>query len=448
MMQNNCRSFLFLVVFLSSVTAIAQPKDNSPFSRFGIGDILTPNHVALQSFGGINGAYADPYHVNLVNPASVAYLKSTAFEGAVFIKNSTFDDGQNQANILSGNLSYISLGFPLRNPITDVIEKRNSKTHFGMNLSLAPYSQVAYNILSEDIDPDIGTIERTYTGNGGSYKFLWTNAVRYDDLSFGVNVGYVFGNMQYSRRIEPIDLFNPFLDEFSDDINISGFVYDFGVQYGITLNKKEKAENNLIPTKKIFFGLHYNGRNAFTTNTKREQYRVNEIEGNVAIRDTILFDENNEGTGYLPSELGFGVYYRSGNKWNAGFSYERARWSEYENSVKTEALTDSWRFAAGASYMPDINAFNKYYKRMYYRFGFFTGRDPILASIQEEGISTYGISLGVGMPLVLGRNISNVDLGLELGRKLTDNSLKETYFRFTAGFSINDNLWFYKRKYD
>ena len=59
-------------------TALAQ--ENSPYSRYGLGD-LTPNHnMFTRGMGGISAATNDNRSINFTNPASLSNLALTLFD--------------------------------------------------------------------------------------------------------------------------------------------------------------------------------------------------------------------------------------------------------------------------------------------------------------------------------------------------------------------------------
>src|SRR5215510_7376888 len=60
-------SVLLIAFFLPAFS-----QDNSPYSRYGIGDLVSPSNVAGRAMGGIAAGYIDPYgfSVNYANPAS------------------------------------------------------------------------------------------------------------------------------------------------------------------------------------------------------------------------------------------------------------------------------------------------------------------------------------------------------------------------------------------
>ena len=62
-------------------------------------------------------------------------------------------------------------------------------------------------------------------------------------------------------------------------------------------------------------------------------------------------------------------------------------------------------------------------------------------------VNDFGINFGTSIPV---NNLSLVNMAMKVGRRGTaDNGLiREAYFNFTLGFSLNDNSWFYKRVFE
>src|ERR1051325_4691612 len=69
-LQNKFSFFLFLfsLVVFSSV----QAQDNSPYSRYGLGNEFPRMNVTNRGMGGVSAAYSDWFSVNYNNPASYA----------------------------------------------------------------------------------------------------------------------------------------------------------------------------------------------------------------------------------------------------------------------------------------------------------------------------------------------------------------------------------------
>ena len=61
-------SLLFVLSLTVILPAISQ--DNSPWSRYGLGDIVPTGNVATRGMGHLGAAYSDFQTINFVNPAS------------------------------------------------------------------------------------------------------------------------------------------------------------------------------------------------------------------------------------------------------------------------------------------------------------------------------------------------------------------------------------------
>ena len=173
-MQTKIKFLIFSILIAG--TMVGQQNDNSPYSRFGIGDITDNNFNHTRQMSGLGASYLDGYHINIVNPASYSFLNSTAFDVGLFAKRTWIEDSKTTTKIWSGNLDYISLAFPLTNPINEVYDGVRSNYKLGMAITLMPHSTVGYNISSLDSIAGIGLFNRNYVGTGGTYKLLWGNS--------------------------------------------------------------------------------------------------------------------------------------------------------------------------------------------------------------------------------------------------------------------------------
>ena len=169
-----------LALLFLPLCAWAQPKDNSPYSRFGIGDIADNNFMASRQMGGLGASFVDQYAINIVNPASLSYLTTASFDIGLHAEYSTLEDRENMSvSRWNGNLNYISLAFPLQNQLNDLLDRKRRDLNFGMAFTLMPYSNVGYDISSSFTEEEIGEYDIVYQGSGGTYQFLWSNGVRY-----------------------------------------------------------------------------------------------------------------------------------------------------------------------------------------------------------------------------------------------------------------------------
>ncbi|MGE5316367.1 MAG: hypothetical protein ACM3ME_00115, partial [Chloroflexota bacterium] len=149
-----------IMVMLCIATASAQDRISSPYSRFGVGELLGNTHANNMAMGGITQGVYNPLYVNYANPASY-----TAFDSLSFV----FDVGlharlTNLSTVsASQSANYASLGNLLFGfPVT-----RWWKASFG----LLPYSATGYKMTDHHADSIWNNYNNVYEGKGGINQF-------------------------------------------------------------------------------------------------------------------------------------------------------------------------------------------------------------------------------------------------------------------------------------
>ena len=445
------RLLSLILLLFTSAALWAQPKFNSPYSRYGIGDIVSPYFANQAGWGGQTAAFHDPYHLNLANPASFAYLRSTALETGIFAKNSQYKSATASQSEWSGNLAYLALGFTLKSPINEVLDKVKSPWNYGMGVALTPYSRVGYNIETRDTVVNLDDIQNNFKGSGGLYRIAWTGAAKYKNTAFGLNLGWIFGKTSYENTTLFYDTSSTklptFQDNFRQDIAANGFVWDLGVQHDFVLQHSETDKN--IPTRWITLGLAGNGKHDIRALEDRFQIRSRGqlINGGYSDADTLtaLTDQRRDLT--LPAAFSLGFQYVKANKLKIGAQLGLENWSGYVNEARPAIFRNTLSISGGVEYIPDYISYNKFLRKIRYRAGAYFRQDP--RSVGGKDLDDIGLTLGLGLPVVLPRQqTSFVNLAFEIGKIGKDSPIEETYFRFTAGFTLNDNTWFYKRRFE
>ena len=93
----------------------------------------------------------------------------------------------------------------------------------------------------------------------------------------------------------------------------------------------------------------------------------------------------------------------------------------------------------------EISYYKSYRKKIRYRLGFSSGTDP--RKLGTEQLKQFAVTAGLGFPIIMPREqTSYMHLAFEYG-KLYSSTLSEESVRITVGFTLNDNTWFLKRKY-
>ena len=153
------RIFRILAFVLFSFSSIAQNETNSPYSRFGLGDLQsfsTANHSAL---GGVGIAIYDPLSINISNPASYSSVYSQRFTmqtGGLHTTKLLQTSSQDQL-VNSTKFNYLMFSFPL-------------SKFWGTSVGMLPFSEMSYSFSDVSTDPDANLM---FEGNGGITRFYF-----------------------------------------------------------------------------------------------------------------------------------------------------------------------------------------------------------------------------------------------------------------------------------
>jgi len=453
-LKNNLFGSIVVILLLcASVSTFGQtlssdnntPKRNSPYSRLGIGDPALQNYTASLGMGGLGASFADAYHVNLVNPASIGFLKATSFEIGGFARAANLVAGETELDTYAGNFSYISIGFPMKNPINIELDRKKPLVDWRMNFALTPYSDVGYTIESVDEIPGQGFFSSSFTGKGGTYKLSWTNAFEYKKLSVGLDIGYFFGNIIEERTAFFENLSNGFSTSLVEETSLSGFIFKLGGIY-----RHEFANVDEKPTKRLTVGAYASNKANINTNSSQFFRRLSNTftSADPNSLDTIRNITDERGEIELPGEVGVGFTYEKINKFRVGIDFSASQFSNYTEDGQSIGLANSSRIAVGGEFIPNYNSYNKFLARVRYKAGLHFTQDARVDEFNEQLTET-GVTIGMTMPVILPRGQKSwFSFALTGGSFGTDGSLNETFIRANIGFTLNDNLWFYKRKFN
>lgn len=438
-----------LFFLLLSVSLCSSAQENSPFSRFGLGNLTPSRNIVNMAMGGSSVAYASGQSVNFTNPASYSELKNyVVYDLGLTLTNRTLKSINPIGKYTSVDLlpSYVSLGMPL------------SKTkNIGLVFGLRPLSRISYsNTESKIVTGTRGTGTRdsvlyVYEGSGGLYQAFAGLGKRWGNFSAGINTGYIFGRRENNTTTLVIDTA---ITANSHSLTSTSFGHLFlsgGFQYKTNLNKTTVLRIGLAGNVK----QKLNGKQ----DVLRETFSYLATGATTAV-DTVYSASDKEGKIMLPVSYtaGFSINKsitdRAGNgydKSSLSVEYESSQWSNFRFYDQPESLVNSWQFKVGGSLVPNPLSINKsYWNHVAFRSGFYFGRDAVLAAGKTMPVS--GLSLGAGFPVRKWRSYDNqftfINTAFEFGKRGNkNNNITESFFRFSLGFSLSD-LWFIKRQYD
>lgn len=430
----NTGFFLFLGSFL------ANAQENSPYSRYGLGDIFPGQHIANRGIGGITAAYRDPLgqSVNFYNPASYSGISLVTYDIGIGIDSRTLRSANPVRKFNSVNFtpSYVVLGLPV-----------DKKRGIGLAFGLRPISKLNYSIVENKRVTGIDSVGSLYEGKGGLYQGFIGLGKRWGGFSIGVNGNFNFGNKETTTRILFLnDTVQYQSSNYSTVTSYSKLTFSGGVQY------------QFKPGKNTVLRLGFEGALKQTLNARQDQKRETfyyATDGSTVPVDTALVVNDVKGTIQLPSTYTAGIAFETQTKEKLtrlmlSAEYESTKWSDYRFMGQPDKLVDNWQMRFGAQLSPDYLHAQSFWSRVTYRTGFFYGKDNINADGNE--LKTYGLTFGLGLPVVRRTNYtnqySNIHTAIEIGKRGSKvNNITENYFRLSFGFSLSD-IWFIKRKYD
>ena len=455
--MRNSLIFTALIALLP-IIGFSQIKISSPLSNFGFGQIQNPNHAHVQMGGDLSASYTSPDRINFVNPSSLSTLKTTVYEGGIWASNTNLTDGNNESRVWAGNLAHLSLAFPLQNKINAVFNRLSTDFSWGMGFELRPSSLVGYETVGQ-VNLDNGDYYNVFnTGDGSIYHVTWNNGWGYKNVRLGLMLGYQFGKTELDRTLIPspdniLSLYN--FPSIEKNVNsYRGFIWNLGAGYDHVLSYKERSDGQRGGKEKYFsFGATYHSnwklRNISSAALfRRASFSPTGTSGSVTFVDTLFSSTEMKGNATLPSELQLGVRYVYHNKISLGVNYSLIPWENYRNDSRseTEGLNSAFKLSVGGSYIPNAGSVTSFFDRVKYSAGLYYNQDP--RQLGGEQLKEYGANIGVSLPFFSQRQTSYVDIGLNIGQLKSDTGYEETYFKLNFGFSLTDNEWFLKRKYD
>jgi hypothetical protein len=405
----------------SSVSNPTSNRQNQPYSRYGVGEMVNGNNVVIKGMGNVSSAFAGQYQVNTDNPASYASLSLTTYEGAMQGSLSTLTANGTSNSTGMATLSYLTIGFPIGK-------------HMGLAVGLRPMSHVYYHLNDTTGTVGIGETVHTYYGDGAlNYAFLGL-AGQVKGFSLGANFGYTFGTIRNTSVFANIDTTHAINTDISKYTRIGGLYWKAGLQY------EHKLDTNLAIRVGGTFTLSQDLR-AF-----RDQYWVTYFNlGGTLQEDTAFTLLNTKGSMKLPMAYSLGVQLMNGEKWSAGLDFSAVQWSQFRNFGSVDSVANTYRIGAGGAYTPNPLSIHNYLQRVTYRLGFYYGKDHV--SLRSTDINYYALTFGFSLPFK--RYTDRIHTAFEIGKRGTEANglVKENFFKLSLGISLNDR-WFIKRRYD
>jgi hypothetical protein len=393
-------------------TLTAQNSTNSPYTRYGYGELANRSFGAGRSMGGVGIGLRSSRQINPMNPASYSCMDSLTFlfDFGASAQLSWYNDGTNKQKNTNGNVEYMAMQFPLHRQIA-------------MSVGLLPFSHVGYNFNS--INTSDGQVyQETFSGTGGLNQLygglsvdIWKKR-----LSIGANINYLFGSIHH-QAITNYSSSNATTVTNIKEYKFRDVSFDLGLQYTHPLSK----------TERLILGLTYMPPRQLS-NDVYETTNSSEL-----VIDTIT------GKSFkIPTEYGIGLSYVKDSKWliAADFSYQE--WGKATFEGESGGFKNRSKVKAGVEYIPNLYS-RPFFNRVRYRLGVSYADSYI--QLNGKSYKEYGVTAGFGFPISDARSFVNVSFEY---MKISPNAktmIDENYLRMTLSYTFNE-YWFFKMKID
>jgi hypothetical protein len=437
-----------VLLFTLFIYSFSSAQDNSPYSRYGLGDILSGQNISTRAMGGIGAGYSSYLDMNLKNPAALGAIQKTVFDvgGEVGIRTLKSTGAADKYTSANTTISYLQFGFPIA---SKKMKKKDKPISWGLSFGIRPITRIAYKIEKNERLPGIDSLNTLYEGSGGvnqmnvttGFKITTSHNQAYPAntgfFSVGISSGYSFGNKDFStQKVFINDTVAYYKSNTQTESHFGGVFLNSGIQYHIPL-----AKNSFI---------QLGGYANFQQNLKAKQDKVNETfsyDATLGIFpiDSVSSIKDQKGSVIMPATYGIGLTYQDKNEhWLVGADFEWSNWKNFSYYGAQDAVQNSWLIRAGAQYFPGKKntPSMSYWNVVKYKVGFYLGPDYVKL---DETRLNYAGTLGAGFPLT--REIL-LNTAVEIGGRGSNSSFsfKENTLRFGIGLSMGAD-WFIKRSY-
>lgn len=420
---------LFIGCFMAD-SAVFSQTNSSPYSMFGIGDMVNKNFDRSSGMGNAGISLTSNRYMYDQNPASIAYL------------------GNNMLTMeVSGNLNAISYKSNILSQTTTSsqfqVERFAMGTKimpfWGMSFGLKQFSSSNYYFSQPQyIEGSLTNAfeTTTHTGSGGINQVFLSNGVRIGkNFALGVNVSYLFGHMKDEKAILAS---SDIPTQYNSTLNnyYTNFYFQGGLQY----------HANIASKWQIGLGAVGSLKTSLSGNT---YYALSEGDGSVSLPVDVITDSIIGTTKFnLPVMYGGGLSLTYDDKLTFAADYKQQRWSSVKNSSNAMdySFKNANQISGGLEYTKRKNEvfhnqivpFDKYF----FQIGGYYNNEYLV--LRGQQIKDAGITLGVGI------NSFSSGLGtmfnVQLGTRGTtaNNLIRENYFQVGVTISYTGSWLKYK----
>lgn len=406
-----------LLTMLSGV-AVAQNNTNSPYTRYGYGQLADQGPANSKAMGGTAYALRDKNHVNFANPASYSAVDSLTFifDGGISLQNTNFSNGTTKLNAKNSSFDYITMQF-------------RAAKWAGISLGLLPYANVGYSLGEYRESSEGASSSVSYAGDGGLHQlYLGAGFKVFKNLSVGANVSYLWGNVSRTNTLSFPYNSEMFASIISTNVDIKSYKLDIGAQYTQEFGKK-----HALTLGAVFSPGH-------TMKSDAYEYRQTGTDASATVSETPI-----EGDFDLPTTWGVGLAYVYDQRLTVAADVMMQNWDDVSYAGEKNVFCKRGRVSVGVEMIPNPIGRN-YLSHVRYRVGGFYSK-PYYKINDMRAAKEYGVSFGFGLPVPRTRSMVSISGQYVRTQGTTAAFLDENTLRLCIGITFNER-WFFKRKVD
>jgi hypothetical protein len=397
-----------ILLALLMLTSLPLYSGGSPYSRYGVGDILSFNSTRTYAFGGVAIGLIGDGFINRLNPAGMADIRYTRFSGA--FEATSMRSKTDDASGSSGFGAFQGAAFAI--PI-------DTSLGIVLGIDATPFSSVRYATTSADTTSLVASDQIFYGSGGVSTLGIALSASITQRVHVGAKLQYYYGR---SRQYVTAVFRDPSLSDNTFDR--STYYSGFGFTTGLLIDHI----GDLIDApslRTLTAGLII--QTPVSIDLREEEF--------VASTDTSYM---RNGSFDLPLSFGVGFSYLASDRYLIAADVYTQQWGRVKRDGAHPAeLRNSLRAAVGLEIQPARQG-ESFWKRVAYRIGAYYHSTNV--QLNGSGIDELGVTAGFGFPI---GPESRLDLGFQLGIRGTTSSQlqRDTIFRFSLGISASE-IWF------
>lgn len=401
----------------------------TPYSLYGIGEIVKQGTAINRGMGGIGVGVRDNRYINYLNPASITQRDTLSFmlDFGISQKNFYNSDGKTKSAYNTFNMHNIVFTAP--------IYKKSA-----LIVGISPYSDIGYKFESTETDKELvskyGDIKYQKYGTGSINQFFIGASMNFfKHFSLGAEYIYYFGALdRYSNVMFNTSAGSMRSLETGWDYALGASSARIGIQYFGILDKEKDVD--------LTVGATYRMAAKLKGDFNRFAYAYDEN-----VRDTVVNTLSEDAKIKIPQEFSAGFSIRKKDKWMFGFDYMRQDWTkssfEGADGVKFKPCVAGY-YKAGFEFTPNKYDIRYYMKRVTYRLGAYYEQSYV--QLGSHQINAAGITFGMSLPIY--RLYNAVNVAVDFGQRGTvkENLVRERYVQFVVNISLHD-IWFVKHQY-